>query len=129
MTESPASHAVHHHPDLSIDQQLALRAAAGRLQDEFGDQIGMDTIETFLHSSYDHFAARARIPNFVPLLAERFARQQLHAVALLEGNVGSGKPTVKVAHLFTRGTDRERQTHCGSTTLNSPRPCRARPLR
>lgn len=94
MTESPAAHAVHHHPDVSIDQDLALRAAATRLQEEFGDQIGTDTIETLLHSSYDHFAARARIPNFVPLLAERFARQQLHAVARLEGNVGGSAPTV-----------------------------------
>ena len=94
MTESPASHAVHHHPDLSIDQQLALRAAAGRLQDEFGNQIGMDTIETFLHSSYDQFAARATIPNFVPLLAERFTRQHLQALAQIEGNVADGKPTV-----------------------------------
>ena len=94
MTESPASHAVHHNPDVSIDQDLALRAAATRLQEEFGDQIGMDTIEKLLRSSYDHFVARARIPNFVPLLAERFARQQLQAVARIEGSVGGGKPTV-----------------------------------
>ncbi len=80
MTESPASHAVHQYPEVSIDQELALRAAANRLQEEFGNQIGMDTIEKLLHSSHDHFAARARIPNFVPLLAERFARQQLQAV-------------------------------------------------
>ena len=81
MSESPASHAVHHHPQLSIDQQLALSAAASRLQDEFGEQIGMETIEKLLHSSYDHFAARAKIPNFVPLLAERFTRQQLQALS------------------------------------------------
>ncbi len=94
MTESPASHAVHHHPDLALDQQLALRAAAGRLQDEFGEQIGMDTIETFLNSSYDHFATGAKIPNYVPLLAERFTRQQLHALALIEDEGADGKPTV-----------------------------------
>jgi arsenate reductase len=94
MTESPASHAVHHHPDLALDQQLALRAAAGRLQDEFGEQIGMVTIETFLNSSYDHFATGAKIPNYVPLLAERFTRQQLHALALIEDEGADGKPTV-----------------------------------
>ena len=32
MTESPAQYAQHHHPDLSIDQQLALRTAATRLR-------------------------------------------------------------------------------------------------
>ena len=94
MTESPASRAVHHHPELSIDQQLALSAAASRLQDEFGEQIGMETIEKLLHSSYDHFAARAKIPNFVPLLAERFTRQQLQALSRIEGSSADGKPTV-----------------------------------
>ena len=94
MSESPASHAVHHHPQLSIDQQLALSAAASRLQDEFGEQIGMETIEKLLHSSYDHFAARAKIPNFVPLLAERFTRQQLQALSQIEGTSADGKPTV-----------------------------------
>jgi arsenate reductase (thioredoxin) len=94
MSESPASHAVHHHPELSIDQQLALSAAASRLQDEFGEQIGMETIEKLLHSSYDHFAARAKIPNFVPLLAERFTRQQLQALSRIEGTSADGKPTV-----------------------------------
>jgi protein-tyrosine-phosphatase len=93
MTESPASHAVHHHPDLALDQQLAIKAAAGRLQDEFGDQIGIDTIETLLASSYEHFAARATVPNFVPLLAERFTRQQLQALASIERGAG-GRPTV-----------------------------------
>ena len=94
MSESPASHAVHHHPQQSIDQQLALSAAASRLQDEFGEQIGMETIEKLLHSSYDHFAARAKIPNFVPLLAERFTRQQLQALSRIEGTSADGKPTV-----------------------------------
>jgi arsenate reductase len=92
MTESPASLAAHHNPDIALDQQLALKAAASRLQEEFGDQIGMDTIDAFLHSSYDHFIARARIPNFVPLLAERFTRQQLQALAHIER--ADGEPTV-----------------------------------
>lgn len=94
MTQSPASQAEHHNPDVVLDQQLALRAAASRLQEEFGDQIGTDTIETFLQSSYDHFIARARIPNFVPLLAERFTRQQLQAVARMESADAGARPTV-----------------------------------
>ena len=64
------------------------------MQDEFGAQIGMETIDKFVNASYDHFAAGARIPNFVPLLAERFARQQLHALARIEGTGADGKPTV-----------------------------------
>jgi arsenate reductase (thioredoxin) len=69
------------HEDLSIDRQLALRTAAARLAGEFADVYGVETIERFLHASYDQFASRSTVPNFLPLLAERFARQRLHALA------------------------------------------------
>ena len=66
MTESPTSDAGHSNPDLALDQQLALKAAASRLQEEFGDEIGMDTIDTFLQSSHDHFKAQARYRTSCP---------------------------------------------------------------
>ncbi len=80
--------------DLSIDQQLALRTAAVNLQREFEGVFGAETIEKFLHSSYDQFANRASVPNFLPLLAERFARQRLTALARVEGKTHDGKPVV-----------------------------------
>jgi arsenate reductase len=70
------------------------RTAATRLQHDFEGSFGVDTIERFLHTSYDQFAGRATIPNFLPLLAERFARQRLHALARVEGKITDGKPTV-----------------------------------
>lgn len=94
MTDSPVSARPHARADLSIDQQRALLTAAARLQREFGDNFGAETIERFLHSSYDQFAGRAAIPNFLPLLAERFARQRLNALARVERKVDSAKPTV-----------------------------------
>jgi arsenate reductase (thioredoxin) len=81
-------------PDLSIDQDLALRTAAVRLSDRFGAMFGVETIERFLHASYDEFATRAAIPHYLPLLAERFARQRLDALAKVEGRAGTGLPTV-----------------------------------
>ena len=84
----------HLHHDLSIDQRLALKTAAANLRTEFGDMFGVETIERFLHSSYDQFAGRATVPRFLPLLAERFARQQLRALARVEGKHDDGKPTV-----------------------------------
>jgi arsenate reductase len=69
MTDSPAHLAIHRHPDPSIDQQLAVRTASTRLHDEFSDHFGIETIERFLHSSYDHFAGRATVPKSLPLLA------------------------------------------------------------
>ncbi len=46
--------------DLSIDQQLALRTAAARLGEQFAGIYGPETIERFLHSSYDQFATGRR---------------------------------------------------------------------
>jgi arsenate reductase (thioredoxin) len=80
--------------DITLEQSLALRAAAERLAGEFDDAFGTDTIERFLHSSYDQFAGRATIVNFLPLMAERFARQQLRALAKVEGLADDGLPTV-----------------------------------
>ncbi|MFC9693902.1 three-helix bundle dimerization domain-containing protein [Kribbella sp. NPDC056951] len=83
---------VHQREDLSIDQNLALHTAAARLRDEFSQYYGPETIERFLHSSYDQFATGSTIPNFLPLLAERFARQRLTALARVEGRHDDGKP-------------------------------------
>jgi len=79
---------------LSIDQQLALRTAATRLAGEFSGVFGTETIERFLYSSYDQFAEKATIVNYLPLLAERFARQRLRALAKVEGLADDGKPIV-----------------------------------
>ena len=87
MTEVPAE-------ELSLDQSLALTVAAERLHREFADTFGIETIETFLHTSYDQFAERAAVPHFLPLLAERFARQRLRALSRVEGKAMSGTPTV-----------------------------------
>jgi arsenate reductase len=94
MTECPAPLATHQRADLPIDQRVALKTAANRLHDEFGEHFGVETIERFLHSSYDQFAGRASIPNFLPLLAERWARQRLTALSRVEGKVTDTKPTV-----------------------------------
>ncbi|MGB0436465.1 MAG: arsenate reductase ArsC [Mycobacterium sp.] len=80
--------------DLSIDQRLALKSAATQLEKEFDGIFGVETIERFLHSSYSQFAGRASIPNFLPLLAERFARQRLGALARVEGKHHDGTPAV-----------------------------------
>jgi arsenate reductase len=79
---------------LSPEVHLALRTAAGRLASEFEGVFGSHTIEQFLTSSYDQFAQRATLPNFVPLLAERFARQRLKALARVEDKAHDGTPIV-----------------------------------
>jgi len=83
-----------HRPDLSIDQVLALRTAAVHLEREFAAFYGTETIERFLHSSYNQFAELGRLPQFLPLIAERFARQRLSALAKVEGHRDDGRPVV-----------------------------------
>ncbi len=78
----------------TIDQQLALRTAATRLSRDFAGIFGTETIERFIYSSYGEIARRATVVNFLPLLAERFARQRLDALARIEGLHVDGKPVV-----------------------------------
>ena len=79
---------------LPIDQQVALRTAAAQLQKRFEGVFSPETIERFLHQSYDQFAARASVQNWLPLLAERFARQRLTALARVEGKSDDSRPVV-----------------------------------
>jgi hypothetical protein len=81
-------------PDIQLDQQLALRAAATNLQKRFEGVFGLETIEQYLHTSYDEFADRSVTTNWLPLLAERFARIRLKAVAMVEGKITEERPTV-----------------------------------
>ncbi|MDQ3485358.1 MAG: arsenate reductase ArsC, partial [Actinomycetota bacterium] len=60
----------------------------------FDGVYGAETVERFLSSSFDQFAETATIPTFLPLLAERFARQRLRALAKVEGLHDDGTPTV-----------------------------------
>ncbi|MFV0451441.1 MAG: three-helix bundle dimerization domain-containing protein [Propioniciclava sp.] len=79
---------------LHTDQRIALQQASARLVRDFADLYGTETIERFLASSFDQFADRATVTRFLPLLAERFARQRLDALARVEGLQDDGRPVV-----------------------------------
>jgi arsenate reductase len=81
-------------PEITLDQQVALEVATTRLAEEFAGTFDRETIERFLGNSYDQFGGSATTVNFLPLLAERFARQRLHAMAKVEGQRADGKPIV-----------------------------------
>ena len=79
---------------ITLDQEVALKTAATRLERQFEGTFNVETIQRFLLSSYDQFAGRAKVTTFLPLLAERFAKQRLSALARVEGKHLDGKPTV-----------------------------------
>lgn len=79
---------------LSPDQRASIRQAARNLAKELDGTFAEETIEQLLATSYDQLAARAKLNHFLPLMAERFARQRLKALARVEGKSNDGLPTV-----------------------------------
>ena len=80
--------------NLNLEHDTALGLAATRLAEEFEGTFGREMIEQFLRTSFDQVAGRATVPNYLPLLAERFARQRLKALAKVEGQALNGVPVV-----------------------------------
>ena len=77
-----------------LEHRPLLKGAAVRLAGEFEGVFGTETVEQFLNASYDQFAGKAKVDNFLPLMAERFGRQRLRALAKVEGKAGEGTPVV-----------------------------------
>jgi arsenate reductase (thioredoxin) len=79
---------VHDLETMPLDTKLAVSAAKQRLHDEFAGKVGEESVDAVLQASWDHIDAGARIKHHVPLLAERFARGQLWALAHMHGDDG-----------------------------------------
>ncbi|WP_026927935.1 arsenate reductase ArsC [Granulicoccus phenolivorans] len=82
------------HPALTLDAQQALHASAQRLAKQFEGMYSLEIIENYLKTSYAALAARARVTNHLPILAETLARHRLRATARAEGMIQDGLPTV-----------------------------------
>ena len=94
MTETRQPPTRHHAGSPVPDLNQALHSAARNLRAEFAGIFGQETIERFLQSSHDQFAPTATVSTYLPLLAERFARQRLRALAKIEGARNDGRPVV-----------------------------------
>ncbi|WP_067649647.1 three-helix bundle dimerization domain-containing protein [Nocardia harenae] len=70
--------------DPTLDPDVALHAAARRLEQEYGDVADETTIERALHDSHQEVAEGASVETFLPLLAERNIREQLQDAAEAE---------------------------------------------
>lgn len=79
---------------LTTDQQLQIRHAAERLKHKFDGSLNAETIERFMSDSLDQLTQNARLPMWVPLLAERFAGERLRALVRLEAGPDVGTPAV-----------------------------------
>jgi len=79
--------------ELSPIQQRALEDAATRLQRRFDGTFNRETIARYLDDSLARLSGAA-YHDYVSLLAERFARERLTAIAKTEGLLVTDTPTV-----------------------------------
>lgn len=75
------------------DHRVELARAGERLSGEFAGTFGRETIDRYLRDSYAQIASRAKVRSWLPMLAERFARDRFRALTRLEGG-GSATPSV-----------------------------------
>jgi arsenate reductase (thioredoxin) len=79
---------------LTTAEQLQIRQAAERLRRQFAGVLNTETIERFMNDSLDRLVQRATTSTWVPLLAERFARDRLRALVRLESDATTLNPSV-----------------------------------
>jgi arsenate reductase len=70
-----------------------VRQAADRLAEEFTGVFSKETIERYMAESLD-LLGESRVTVFVPVLAHRFARERLRALAQAEGTTVKEQPEV-----------------------------------
>jgi protein-tyrosine-phosphatase len=71
-----------------------LQSEIADLTQEFAGIFSPETVEACVVECYQQLAETATIPNFLPTLAERFARDRLRAAAQVEGKTVSQVPEV-----------------------------------
>lgn len=80
--------------DAMLDQWEFLVQAAERLHGRFAGTFGPETIEAALADSLARLSHEAKITAFLPLLAERFAKERLMAAAKTHRSDMTHQPTV-----------------------------------
>jgi arsenate reductase len=80
-------------PTLDPVTEHHIRQVTKGLTDEFSGIFSAETIERYITESVD-LLGESRINVYVPVLAHRFARERLKALAQAEGIVGKGHPEV-----------------------------------
>ena len=75
------------------DLDIRLKAVVDRLAGEFVETSSRETVERIVHDSFQRLAA-ARTVAFIPVLAERLARDRLRGLSKLEDGGGGAIPGV-----------------------------------
>jgi protein-tyrosine-phosphatase len=84
----------HELTELPLDQQHLIRTVAARLEPQFAGTFGPETIERFVTDSLEQLMPTAKVTTFLPVIAEKFARERLRALGKVEGTLPSDVPGV-----------------------------------
>jgi arsenate reductase (thioredoxin) len=77
-----------------FEVQQRLQSEIEELTTEFAGIFSPETVEATVVECYQQLAETATIPNFLPTLTARFARDRLRATAQVEGKIVSPVPEV-----------------------------------
>ena len=80
--------------ELTLEQRFLIRQGAERLKRRYAGVLSAEMIERLLLDSYDRVMETARVPDWVPLLAERFADDRLRALSRLQAGTAPTTPSV-----------------------------------
>ncbi|MEO5838114.1 MAG: arsenate reductase ArsC [Acidimicrobiales bacterium] len=64
------------------------------LHDQFSGTFGRETVERFVVDSLEQLVPTAKVTTFLPVLAEKFAKERLRALGKVEGSLPSTVPGV-----------------------------------
>lgn len=67
---------------------MAHRHVTDRLEREFGRRFSKNTIDSYVDQAFIELADHCAVETWIPVLAERYVRQQLTALAKVEGDDG-----------------------------------------
>jgi protein-tyrosine-phosphatase len=80
--------------ELTSGEKVQIGEAIERLIRRFDGQLNSETIERFMNDSLETLVPRAKTSTWIPLLAERFARDRLRALLRLQSTNAAPKPGV-----------------------------------
>ena len=83
-----------HIGDVPVDQQRLVHRVTEALEPEFAGTFGPETIERVVLDSVDRLLPTASITMYLPLFAEKFARERLRAIGIVDGSLPSTVPSV-----------------------------------
>jgi protein-tyrosine-phosphatase len=91
--------------------RYCLDTTAAQLSDEFHGVFSPETVMRYVEASYAEIGDRPAVgPSFLPVIIERFAREQLWAVAQATGTVE--KPLPEVLFVCERNAGRSQMAAC-----------------